>query len=131
MARLNTQKRYKSRTSPCTITPEPYITGSQWVNGIPSTIEVATPHTSLPEIQLLYAMIERAWFDLTLTDHNSQREAAKWITSKKHDEWSFLWVCDHLRFSSAIKHRLTSYARRIRRDAKELALPKDEALPES
>lgn len=114
MTLLNTQKRYKPTYNQCVIPvflaeePPPWMCA----RGLAHAGYPISP--SLPEIQLLYAMIERAWFDMTLTDSAIKREAIRWFLSEEDSSWTFQWVCDHLRLTSRFRNRVIQAAKEFR-----------------
>lgn len=51
----------------------------------------------LPERGLLYGIVDRAFRDATgKVGRQARRDAYAWIESNDREEWSFIWVCQHL-----------------------------------
>jgi hypothetical protein len=84
---------------------------------MPAPIRVMTSETCL-----LYAIIERAWKDLFVTEEKIQILSADWILSRDKTDWSFLWICEHLEIGSRIKETFIQCANKIKVGQKVAAL---------
>lgn len=62
---------------------------------LPVTEDPDPPRT-LPERNLLAAVLARAFCDLKGPHASERRKAEAWIRSKSRKEWTFAWVCYNL-----------------------------------
>jgi hypothetical protein len=62
--------------------------------------------------QLLFAIIERAYLDCKSPKQKVKREGVHYLMSDSVDDWSFLWVVDHLKMHKLVKiirRRISKY----------------------
>lgn len=65
----------------------------------------------LPEHDLLYAILQQAYFDLTSKQRKIRRIARQWILSQSNERMSFIWVCDKLKLTSTSTNVMVAAAR--------------------
>lgn len=62
------------------------------------------------EHELLTAIVQRACLDVQGNDMANRRDARRWLLSDDNSEWTFLWICEHLKLSSKVVKRFRMLA---------------------
>lgn len=79
---------------------------------LPTFVAPNYPSWILPEIELLQALLERAFLDLRHDD--TRADALEWINDEEtteQDVMSFRWVCSHLNVNFDLMRRKVSELR--------------------